>query len=372
MKFSTSKEALLRVLGVAQEVINNKSPISILSNVLLQADKKANRVVVKCTNSTVSAVTFFGAQVEEEGETTVFCDKLTGIVSALPQGDIEFESKGTEIFISPSAKKIKFKVKCLATDKFPIVEGFEEKGAFEVAAKDLKEMIRHTIFAVADDPSRYFMSGVYFTKKDEKPVMVATDSRRLSFCSYPETSPDFNSIIIPTKILSIIDKLCNSEGNVSINAAERQFYFKGAGFELSSSLVEAQYPKWEKVIPSGLDKSVTVSKADLEDAIKRTAVMAEKNSRIQLGIDNGKMVISSPESEVGSSKEEIAAECKDISVDIPLNARYLSDVLKAIAAEKVAIDFKLDQENKVSSAIVVRGAGDEGGIYTHIIMPMNN
>lgn len=371
MKFTASKESLLRVLSVAQEVINNKSPISILSNVLLEADKKAGKVVVKCTNSTVSAVTSFSASVEEDGETTVFCDKLTGIVSALPHGEIVFEKKENELIVSPLAKKVKFKVKCLATDKFPEVVGFNEENALKVSAEELKKMIGQTIFAVADDTSRYFMTGVYLCKKDGKMAMVATDGRRLSYCLYNGAVPEFAPIIIPTKILSIISKLCPDEGEVSIKPAEKQFYFKGSGFELSTSLIEGQYPKWEKVLPSGLDKTITVSKSDLEDAMKRAGLMSDKNGRINISIEKGKMFISSPESEIGSSKEEIAAAYQDGSVELPLNARYLSDVLKVIDKDDVSLDFKLGQDGKTQGAIVARAAGDEKPNYTHVIMPMS-
>ena len=151
---------------------------------------------------------------------------------------------------------------------------------------------------------------------------------------------------------------------------QKRFFFKGYGYEISSSLIEGQFPMWQKVVPNGLDHTVTIPKTDLEDAIKRTVIMAAKNGRIQMILDSDKMVISSPENEVGSSKEEIDAKYSGEPAEIALNAMYLSDVLKVIDSDDISIDFKFNQENKVSSALIVRPVDKENTPYTHVIMPM--
>lgn len=371
MKFTTSKEALLRVLSVAQDIITNKSPVSILSNVLLETDKENNRVYIKCTNSTVKAITYFGADIYEEGATTVFCDKLLSVISSLPIGDVEFESNDMEILIKPTGKKVKFKIKSLASDKFPLINGFNADGAISIAAKDLRTLIKHSKFAVSTDNNRYMMTGCYLVKNDNYLTMIATDGRRMSVCSCTDFNPDFTPAIIPTKILDVIEKVCSEEGNILINSTDKEFFFKGCGFELSTSLIDGSYPAWQKVLPDGLDHTVTVSKRELEDALKRTVIMAAKNGRVQLGIDKDKVIVSSPESEVGSSKEELSAIYQSEPAEIALNAQYLTDVLKVIDCENIAIDFKFTQENKVSTAIIVKDADTDKVPYTHVIMPMN-
>lgn len=370
MKFVTSRDALLRVLGVAQEVITNKSPVSIMSNVLLQTDKEKQKVIVKCTNSTVNAISNFGAEIEEEGETTVFCDKFVSVISSLPMGDVEVVTGENEIVVKPLGKKVKFRIKTLASDKFPVFKGFNSENSIKIAAKDFKNLIKHTSFAVSTDSNRYMMTGCYLTKEDNWLYMVATDGRRMSLCTCADFSPEFTSAIIPVKGLSVIDRICQEEGQIEINTTDKTFFFKGYGYEISSSLIEGQFPMWQKVVPNGLDHTVTISKADLEDAIKRTVIMAAKNGRIQMILDSDKMVISSPENEVGSSKEEIEAKYSGEPAEIALNAMYLSDVLKVIDCDDISIDFKFNQENKVSSALIVRPVDKENTPYTHVIMPM--
>ncbi len=371
MKFTANKESLLRVLGVCQEVISNKSPMSIMSNVLLQTDIEKSRIIIKCTNSNINAVSYFTAEIEEEGETTVFCDKLLSVISSLPTGNIIFESKETEINIKPESKKIKFKIKTLSTDKFPVVKEFNKTNSFEISAKELKNLIKHTSFAVSTDANRYFMTGCFLTKENGKLTMVATDAKRMSLCRSEIACPDFTPVIIPVKMLSIIDKISPDEGNVLLSIHEKEFYFSGNGYEIYCNLIDGKFPAYQKVIPFGLDKTIKVSKEELSESLKRTSVLLSKFGRINLFADAGKMVISSPESELGNSIEEIPAVYEGEKAEIALNVTFLLDVLKVIDSSDIIFEFKFNQDKKVLSALIVKGIDQNKVDYTHIIMPMN-
>ena len=368
MKFTTSREALLKAITIAQDIITNKSPVSILSNVLLQTAD--NKVVVKCTNSTVKVVTSFGAEIEEEGELTVFCDKFMSIITSLPMSDVEVSSKENEVLVQPIGKKVKFKIKSLAADKFPIINGFVADQVTEIAAKDLKNLIRNTIFAVSTDQNRYVMTGCYVCKVDNLLTMVATDGRRMSVCNCVDFSPDFTSAIIPTKFLSVLEKFCSDEGNIQMVTTDKTCSVKAGNLEISTTLIDGQYPMWQKVLPNGLDHSVTVSKKELEDALKCACIMVQKNGRVQIAIDKGKLEISSPDTEMGSSKQEITAVYDGEPVDIALNALYLNDILKVITADSISIDFTLNEEKKVTKALIVRESENNKTSYTHVVMPM--
>ena len=368
MKFTTSREALLKAITIAQDVITNKSPVSILSNVLLQTAE--NKIIVKATNSTVNLITSFGAEIEEEGELTLFCDKFLTIINSLPMGDVEILTKDNEVFVQPIGKKVKFKIKSLAADKFPIINSFNSENSIEVAVKDFKNLIRNTIFAVSTDPNRYIMTGCYLCKKDNLLTMVATDGRRMSVCNCVDFNESFTSALIPTKILSVLEKFCSDEGNIQINSTERTFSVKADNFVISTGLIEGQYPKWEKVIPENLDKTITVSKKDLEDALKCASIMVQKNGRVQMKVEQNKLEIASPDTEIGSSNQEISAVYEGESVNIALNALYLSDVLKVIPAESISIDFAINEDKKVTKALIIRESNANKTAYTHIIMPM--
>ncbi len=369
MKFTTSREALLKVITIAQDVITNKSPVSILSNVLLQTAE--NKVIVKATNSTVNLITSFGAEIEEEGELTLFCDKLLTIINSLPMGDVEILTKENDVIVQPIGKKVKFKIKSLAADKFPVINPFKADNSIEVASKDFKNLIKNTIFAVSTDPNRYNMTGCYVCKSDNLLSMVATDGRRMSVCNCVDFSSEFIPAIIPTKFLSVLEKFCSDEGNIQITTTNKMCFVKAGNLEISTALIDGQYPMWQKVLPNGLDRTVTVSKKEFEDALKCACIMVQKNGRVQMTIDKNKLEISSPDTEYGSSKQEIAAVYDGDSVNIALNALYLNDVLKVIDAESISIDFTINEDKRVTKALIVRESDSQKNNYTHVVMPMN-
>ena len=317
MKFKTNRDSLLNVLSVAQKVITNKSPISILSNVLLQTDE--NRVILKCTNSTVHAITSFAAEIEEPGETTIFCDKLMTVVSSLPMGDVEVFSSGIENIVQPVAKKIKFKIKTQAADKFPIVKGFSEEGAIKVAARDFKNLIHNTSFAVSTDQNRYLMTGCFICKNDNYLTMVATDTRRMSVCKCVNFNSDFTDIIVPKKMLSVVEKFCSNEGDILLNSNEKMFMVKSGNLEITGSTFDGKYPTWQKVIPTELTHTVKVPKNDLENTIKTAVIMSAKDSRVELMIEPEKMTVKTPDTDMGSATEEIAAVYNGDPVTIALS-----------------------------------------------------
>ncbi|MCI6366519.1 MAG: DNA polymerase III subunit beta, partial [Spirochaetia bacterium] len=263
MKFTFDRDAMIKEITVAQEIITNKSPVSILSNILVIAENDA--LTIKATDSTVKFTTTMPVDIQEEGRTTIFCDKFMGILSQLPSGDVEFDQKDIEVVIKPIAKRFTAKLKSQTSDKFPEIGSSENIPFFEIGSKDFKEMIKHTMFAVSDDRNRYFMTGVYFLKNGDTLTMVATDGRRLSCVNKSAAGiPDFTPAIIPTKILSCILKNAPDEGNIQVSVIEKSLFVKFGNFEFSSVLIDGQFPNYTKVIPEGLTQSIMVNKADLD------------------------------------------------------------------------------------------------------------
>lgn len=368
MKVVTNKESLLKALSTAQEAISNKSYVSILSNVLLKTAE--NKVIVQSTDLKVSIITSFGADIEEDGETTIFADKLISSVSSLPSGEIEISSKDNEVIVKPLGKKIKFSINSIATDKFPVIDSFKEDGSFYIAAKDLKKLAYNTIFAVSTDSCRYFMTGCYLTKSEDKLTMVATDGRRMSVCKLDSFIPEVKSCIIPTKILALCIKFCD-EGDVKVNISDKLLMIKYGNLEMTTVLIEGQYPKWERVLPESYNNTVSVAKADIEAAIKRVFVMSDKSGRIKLNMESGKIIVSSPESEIGKSKEEIEAKYNGEPIEIALNAQYLTDILKVLTAENITFDFIVEEDKSVKRAIAVKDSEKASSNCTHVMMPMS-
>ena len=374
MKFTFDRDAMIKEISIAQEIITNKSPISILSNILLIAENGA--LIIKATDSTVKFSTTIPVDIQEEGRTTIFCDKFMGILSQLPSGDVEFDQKDIEVVIKPIAKRFTAKLKSQTSDKFPEIGSSENIPFFEIGSKDFKEMIKHTMFAVSDDRNRYFMTGVYFLKNGDTLTMVATDGRRLSCVNKSAAGiPDFTPAIIPTKILSCILKNAPDEGNIQVSVIEKSLFVKFGNFEFSSVLIDGQFPNYTKVIPEGLTQSIMVNKADLDAALKRTTIMVDKKvSRIIFKISSGELRLISPESDSGSADEIIPCRYEGQNISMALNFTYVTDPLKVIDSENVVFDFNVNENQVGDEATITKAVmmhGDPAGDYSHVIMPMN-
>lgn len=367
MKFTFDKDAMIKEISIAQEIIIMKNADSILSNIYISAEN--NTLFIKATDKAVNYETSLPVQVEEEGSTTVFCDKFISILNSLPEGEIEFKKNSddnqTNIVIRPVGKKIKFQMKCLDKE-FPKLTSADNVPYFEVPSKELKEMISQTVFAVSNDETRYFMRGVYFEKKDDNLNLVATDGRRLSFASKNVLAGinDFPPAIVPVKVLNIILKHAPDEGNIEVAIVEKMIFFKFGSYKFASALLDGQFPSYGRVIPSSQSHNFQVEKSDLSNALKRVALMVDKKAgRMYFNIEPGVLKITSPQTDLGSADEEIPCQYADENFVIAFNYRYIEEPLKVISSNRVTFEFT---EEMKAVTMKPEPAGD----YFHIIMPM--
>ncbi len=364
MKFTCHKNVILKEISIAQDIISSRNSLSILSNVLLEAED--GTLKIKATDLKVSFETQIPVDVSQAGSTTVFCDKLLGILRSLPDGDVEFNLANDRLLINPVFGKINFQLKSIGSEKFPEIKEIEDDKYFELPQVSFIDMISQTIFSVSDDETRYFMNGVYLEHQEGSLSMVATDGRRLSFIKKELNNEisDFESVIIPTKILHLIKKLSSGEGNLYLAVSEKNIFVKFDNQKISSNLIDGQFPNYNRVIPEHQEFNITVSKKDLIEALRRVSLLVEQKSRrIYLTFATGTITLNSEESEIGVAKEEITCDYEGDGLTVALNYLYLLEPLKVIEEEEITIKFT--ESNKAISIISVPEKD-----YFHIVMPM--
>ncbi|MDR3174598.1 MAG: DNA polymerase III subunit beta [Treponema sp.] len=363
MKFTCERSFLLKEISIAQEIISSKNVISIYSNIYLEA--KDETLLIKATDTKVNFETKVPITVEEAGSITVFGEKFLGILNSSPDGELVFEQKESKIFIKSTVKKANWQLKSIASEKFPEFTVSTAK-FFDLPIKDFKDMVNQTIFAVSDDETRYFMNGVFFEKTEDKVIMVATDGRRLAYISKPASSSieDFSGIIIPPKILNVLTKRAGDEGSVSISVTDKTIFMKFGSYNLSSVLLEGQFPNYRRVIPENLQNSFSVGRQETLDALRRVSLLVEQKSRrIYLGLSPGSMAVYSEDSELGTAREEIPCKYDGPEVSIALNYHYIEEPFKAMGEEEISIKF-----GDPTKAITVQPVPERD--LFHIIMPM--
>ena len=304
--------------------------------------------------------------VDSPGSTTVFCEKLLGILRAMPDGDIVFSLEDQKLDIKSSDGNIVFQLKIIDSEKYPELKNVSDESYFNIPQKDFIEMINNTIFAVSDDETRYFMNGVCLEESDGKISMIATDGRRLSLIKkdFNFTAGSFETIIIPVKILGLIKKLASGEGEFSIAVSDRTIFIKFDSNKIYSNLIDGQFPNYQRVIPEKQEYSAVIKKNDLLSALRRVSVLAEqKSKRIFLIIKEGSIELHTEENEIGEARETIPCEYKGPEMVIAVNYMYILEPSKVIEEDDVVIEF-----TEQGRALTLHSQPERD--YFHIIMPM--
>jgi DNA polymerase-3 subunit beta len=365
MNFACEKELIAKEIAIAQEIISSRNTLSILSNVLLET--RDNSLTIRATDLKVSFQTELAVETKSAGTATVFCDKLLGILRSLPDGEIELKLEDDMmIYIRPVFQKIDFKLKGIPSEKYPELKQVGDETFFEFPQKDFLDMVSKTLFAVSSDETRYFMNGVYFECSDGRLIMVATDGRRLSYIAKEAQLPfgDLKGIIIPPKILTLIRKLAPGEGNLSLAVADNNLFVRFNQHKISSSLIDAQFPNYQRVIPEKQEHRLTVEREALYAALRRVSLLVEEKSRrIQLAAQPGALVVSSSEGEIGMAREEIPCEYDGPEITLAVNYVYLQEPLREATAERFSLEF-----TEADKAITLRPEPESD--YFHIVMPM--
>ena len=362
MKFVFDKKTLVDEISIAQKIIATKNAATVFSNVYLEALDDV--LMIKAADSSGTFQTKIPVETVEKGSAIVYCDKFMSILASIPDGEAEFSLKEKDAVVKSLMAKIKYKLKCMSTDQYPYFVSVDEKSFFSVPAKDFKEMVKKTSFAVSVDTERYFMTGVFFEKKDNKLVLVATNGRRLSFSAKEVPGMvDFTSVIVPPKVLNIVIEKLSDEGSVDIAIAEKTIFFRYGNCLFSTSLIDGQFPNYSRVIPASHTGEFIISKKEIDKVLKHISVMTDKTQKILLGVNSGVCSVSSVSGDFGEAEEEIACQYTGEEFTFAVNCKYLADFLKVALDEDITFEFTDDLK-----AVVLKQKSSEDDMY--IIMPM--
>jgi DNA polymerase-3 subunit beta len=342
MKFSISKSSLVAELGVLQTVIEKKSTIPILSNVLIES-LEGGKIRMTGTDLDTTIYTDFEANVVKPGVMCIQARKLIDIVRQLPTGcDIHF-SQEPNFWVKILCERSNFKVAGSARDNFPETPRFPS-GGIELSSKLLASFISHTSFAITTEQSRFTLSGAKFLIQGNVIKMVTTDGHRLALVGKDAggaRSSNELDTLIPKKALTEIARILKLGDAETVYVSEdlHHIFFTAGDRRLIARKLNGNFPNYEMVFPKDNDKNVRFCANDLKAAIARVSLMAdEKTQNIKLTVMPDAIVIRAKSSEEGEGSETINAEYSGEEVDINFNARYVLDFLSLDGEESAADD----------------------------------
>jgi DNA polymerase-3 subunit beta len=369
MEITVSKSELLKELTATQGVVERKTTIPILSNYLFEAAD--DRLTLTATDLDLSLRTSCATKVKKEGSCTIPARKLYDYVKLLPEGDISIKLLENH-WISIRCGRSNTKMVGMARANFPTLPVFPTAGAVKIPAKVLRAMIGKTIFAIANEESRYTLNGALMVLKPESITMVATDGHRLAHVERP--GEKFEGIsgemktLVPKKAMNELRILLDATDSDHIEFAkdDSTLFFRIGQRLLTSRQLTGQFPNYEAVLPKDNNKSITVKADDFSSAIQRVAQFAdERSGAIRMKLEKNELKISSSSTETGESEDSLETAYDGDLVTMGFNSAYLLDFLKASGADQVRLEFKDSQ-----SAGQLRPEEGEDYKYRYIVMPM--
>jgi DNA polymerase III subunit beta len=368
MEYSVKKFDLLEELLLTQGVVERKTTIPILSNLLCEA--KGNRLTITATDLELSIRTSCEAKIKKDGAGTIPAKKLLELVRLLPDEEIRFKLLENH-WVQLTCDRRNYKLVGMSKDNFPALPDFPH-ALVKIPAKLLAAVIAKTTFAISLEESRYTLNGALLVVKPGSLTMVATDGHRLAMV---ETDYKFEGlstetrVLVPKKAMNEVQRLAAESGDdavVEFAQDESHLFFQFGGRLLTCRKLTGQFPNYEAVLPRDVNKTVTIERNELQDALRRVSQLADQRSHaVKFVLAKEGLEISASSPEYGEAKEAIEKEYKGDPISIGFNAQYLLDFLAAAPDGPISFELKDEQ-----SAGQLRPLGDESSRYRYVVMPM--
>ena len=368
MKFSVNQQDIQESLSYCQGVVEKRSTLPILSNILLDA-KNSNLTITATDLDLIFINEIKNVKILEEGSTTTSSSILHDIVRKIPNGNkINFSISGSSKLLLESEKSI-FNLNCINSSEFPLMEENFNENEFSLNSKDLLKLLNKCKFSISNDETRHYLSGIFLhqTQNDDKYFLTAaaTDSHRMSVSKVKLNQKiDFEPIILPKKtVFQLCSLLEDYTGDVKVSNMKSKIKFQLKDSVLISKLIDGKFPNYIQVIPKENQKKLEVDLKSFLNSVDRVAsVSLDKKDGVNFNIVKDVLNLSVNNTNSGDGKESLNVKF-DHELNISFNSRYLLDVASQLIGDQIEIYLK-----DTGSPALIRDPADFDSIY--VVMPM--
>lgn len=368
MKLSLTQENLSRALGMVGRVVSSRSSLPVLSNVLLSTDSK--RLRIAATNLEVGINCWIGCKVDDDGAITVPARLFSEFVSSLPGGNLELSTD--DLILQVKTPHYQSNINGISAEEFPLIPEIKSKPVLTLDINGFRDALAQVVIAASLDEARPVLSGVHLFTNDKQLVMVATDSYRLAEkkLKLADKPAEKVSMIVPARTMQELGRiLAEATGELQVFLSDNQVMFQADNIELTSRLIEGQFPNYQQIIPEDTETGIEIDTAEFSRITKVANLFARENAGgVKLEIKaGGKVQVVSAASQVGENTS--SADCITLGGDgeISLNARYLSEALGVVKAPQVQFSISGKLNPCVIRPLEKEQVADD---YLHIIMPL--
>ena len=368
MKFNVNQQDLQRSLNYCQGVIEKRSTLPILSNILLEAGN--SKLTITATDLDLIFIHQINdIEILEEGKTTTSSSIMYDIIRKFSSGKKINLSLGGENKLQVESEKSIFNLNCINPSEFPVTDENFNQNEFIVKSKQLLKLLNKCKFSISNDETRHYLSGIYLhqTQLEDQNFFTAaaTDSHRMSISKFRLSEKvNFDPVILPKKTIFQLSSLLEDyDGDVKISNIKSKIKFELNKSILISKLIDGKFPNYIQVIPKNNQKKLEVDLKLFLDSVDRVAsVSLDKKDGVKFNLNKDVLNLSVNNTNSGDGKESLSVKF-DHDLDISFNSRYLIDVASQLDGEKIEIFF-----NDTGSPALIKDPSDFDSIY--VVMPM--
>lgn len=376
MEIVLNKEEFLNGIKVVKNITSSKGVQPVLSNILIETISN-DRVRFLATDLNLSISFKLKAEVTSEGKITLSAKTLEEITNKLPDKPIVLKLNDETNVVTISCGKTKFELIGISAEEYPKVfddaaQNSEDDKEFEINTGLLSKGIKQTAFSTAQNETGSVLSGVCFNINANILEMVATDGNRLTRSRKEINSKGENIMFIsPARTLLEVSRIISmvKDETVKFIVKRNKIIFEFNDVTFQSRLIEGTYPKYQQLIPTTNEKTVSIVREELIQAIERVSVMVnERTNIVKFNFDSNSLEISTDTPESGSGKDFLDIEYSYESLLIAFNYRYVLDSLKNMDSKNV----KVEMSTNLSASIFKPEAEseEEDNNYICLIMPV--
>jgi DNA polymerase-3 subunit beta len=361
MKVVCSRDELAQKLGMVARAVSTRVSVQILSGVLLRAEN--GRLHLAATDMELSLRSSLEAQVEGEGAVVVPGRLLVDLVRLLPAEDVTIEHRAEEGVVHLTCGPSTSSLHTYSAEDFPRLPDLDAVGTFTVDREALLETISRVARSASRDESRPVLTGILVRFEGGRLVMVATDSYRMSVkeTALQGDSPELEAII-PARALSELARIAQSGDSLELGVHENQVVFAADDVWLTTRRIDGQFPNYRQLLPDSFEHEVTLPRSELLDAVRRVAVMAQRNSPLRMRFAEGELTLLAQTQDVGEARESLPVGFTGEPLEIGFNADFLREGIESVTADE--IQLRLISPLRPG---LIRAEGDD---FWYLIMPI--
>ena len=361
MKIKSKTHQISEAFQFLYSVIPARSPRPTLNNVKIET--KDDSVELSATDSEIALrYTLTEVEILELGVVSIPASNVTAILRETSNETVELESQGEEFFI----RTLDSSYRIVGDDphNFPFIPFIDDAASISIPSNLVSSCIQKTSFATSKEKTRYALNGILVSISGTTVEMVATDGKRLALVekTFEGQAVESFEAIVPTKAMSILERLAEGDAPVAISVQENLVQFVTGSVMLCAKLVEGTFPNYREVVPANYSKSISVNKEMLFSAVKRASLFTSEESKaVNLSAKDQTITLKSHSDAAGDAQIQIGVE-QDEEMEIAVNPEFLIDLLRVSDNEDIVLEFM-----DFNRPLVIKPA--EG--YLNVIMPIS-